>query len=189
MNVWSRLAASWAGVDIPFGITAHHVFTLAADATYGPDLPVFKDLASAGKIYTRPSGGHLLVGGGHEGHETTDPDAPEVEADMDAMLDEAIQAAARMPAFAEGRLVRSWSGLYDTTPDWNPILGPVPGIEGLQVAFGFSGHGFKLSPMVGRMLAQSMLGIEPDLPIAPYRLTRFAEGEQLVGSYGAGAVS
>ena len=189
VNVWSRVATGWAGVEIPFGITAHHVFELAADAPYTPDLPVVKDLASAAKIYTRPSGGHLLVGGGHEGHTTHDPDAAEVEADMDAMVDEAAQAAARMPAFAEGRLVRSWSGLYDTTPDWNPVLGAVPGVDGLQVAFGFSGHGFKLSPMVGRMLAQSMLRLPCDLPIEPYRMTRYAEGEPLVGSYGTGAVS
>ena len=189
VNVWSRVAADWAGIRIPFEITAHHVFELAADAPYTPDLPVVKDLASAAKLYTRPSGGHLLVGGGHDGHSTETPDAPDVQVDMDAMLDEATQAAARMPAFAEGRLVRSWSGLYDTTPDWNPVLGPLPGIDGLQVAFGFSGHGFKLSPMLGRMLAQSMLGLPTDMPIAPYRITRYAEGEPLTGAYGTGAVS
>ena len=69
------------------------------------------------------------------------------------------------------------------------MLGPVPGLEGMQVAFGFSGHGFKMSPMLGRMLAQSLLGLTPDLPVHPYRLTRYAEGEPLTGSYGTGAVS
>lgn len=189
VNVWSRIAVGWAGIDIPCDITAHHVFTLAADVPYTQDLPVLKDLASPARLYMRASGGHLLVGGGHEGNHTDDPDAPELEPDIDAMVDEAAQAAARLPAFAEGRLVRSWSGLYDTTPDWNPVLGPVPGIDGMQVAFGFSGHGFKLSPMIGRMLAQCMLGLATDLPIAPYRMTRFAEGAPLVGVYGAGAVS
>ncbi len=189
VNVWSRIAAGWAGLDIPCGITAHHVFTLATDAPYTPDLPVLKDLASAAKLYMRASGGHLLVGGGHEGNEAQDPDVHQLEPDVDAMIDEAAQAAARLPAFAERRLVQSWSGLYDTTPDWNPVLGPVPGIEGLHLAFGFSGHGFKLSPMIGRMLAQSMLDQETDLPIRPYRLTRYAEGEPLSGAYGTGAVS
>ena len=79
-----------------------------------------------------------------------------------------------------GRLVRSWSGLYDTTPDWNPVLGRVPGIEGFQVAFGFSGHCFKLPPMIG---------LEPDLPVDPCRITRFEEGRLLTGAYGMGAVS
>ena len=189
VNVWSRIAAGWAGIDIPFEITAHHVFTLAAAAPYTQDLPVLKDLASPARLYMRASGGHLLVGGGHEGSPTDNPDMPELEPDVDAMVDEAAQAAARLPDFAEGRLVKFWSGLYDTTPDWNPVLGPVPGIDGMQVAFGFSGHGFKLSPMIGRLLAQSMLGMATDLPIAPYRMTRFAEGNPLLGAYGSGAVS
>jgi glycine/D-amino acid oxidase-like deaminating enzyme len=189
VNVWSRVAAGWAGLDVPCDITAHHVFTLASDAPYTADLPVLKDLASPAKLYMRASGGNLLVGGGHEGNPAHDPDAGQLEAEMDTMVEEAAQAAARLPAFAEGRLVQSWSGLYDTTPDWNPVLGPVPGIEGMQIAFGFSGHGFKLSPMIGRMLAQSMLGQPTDLPIQPYRLSRYAEGEPLTGAYGSGAVS
>ena len=188
-NVWTRDTAAWAGLDIPLEITVHHVFTLAADRPYTPNLPVLKDLASPARLYMRASGGHLLVGAGHEGTLTDDPEANQVEVDMDALIDEAGQAAHRMEAFASGRLVRSWSGLYDTTPDWNPVLGPVPGVPGLQVAFGFSGHGFKLSPMIGRMLAQSLLGREPDLPLHPYRYTRFEDGEPLVGLYGAGAVS
>ena len=189
VNVWSRVAAAWAGIEAPLQVTAHHVFTLAADAPYTPDLPVLKDLASPAKLYMRASSGHLMVGGGGEGDRTEDPDSPDVEADGDALVEEASQAAARLPAFAEGRFVRSWSGLYDATPDWNPVLGPVPGIEGMQVAFGFSGHGFKLSPMIGRMLAQSLLGLERDLPIEPYRITRYAEGEPLTGAYGTGAAS
>jgi len=189
LNVWSRAVAGWAGIDIPLRITAHQIFTLAADAPYTADLPVLKDLASPARLYMRASGGHLLVGAGHEGTPTDNPDLADIETDMDAMLDEATQVAARLPAFAAGRLVRSWSGLYDTTPDWNPVLGPVPGIAGLHVAFGFSGHGFKLSPMIGRMLAQSLLGQETDLPLHPYRITRYAEGEMLTGSYGVGAVS
>lgn len=189
VNVWSREVAGWADLEIPLELTAHHVFTLAAAAPYTPDLPILKDLASASKLYMRASGGHLLVGAGHEGDPAHDPDRPDVEADPDTLLDEAVQAAHRLPAFAEGRLVRSWSGLYDTTPDWNPVLGAVPGIDGFQVAFGFSGHGFKLSPMIGRMLAQSMMGFPPDLPIEPYRITRYAEGMPLTGGYGTGAVS
>lgn len=43
--------------------------------------------------------------------------------------------------------------------------------------------------MIGRMLARSMLGLEPDLPIHPYRMTRYVDGEPLTGTYGTGAVS
>ena len=74
-------------------------------------------------------------------------------------------------------------------PTGIPCSGRCPGIDGLQVAFGFSGHGFKLSPMIGRIVAQSALGLAPDLPLAPYSIERFAAGRLLVGNYGASVVS
>ena len=69
------------------------------------------------------------------------------------------------------------------------MLGPAPRLDGLLLAFGFSGHGFKLSPAVGRLLAQAALGLPTDVPLAPYALQRFSEGRLLTGRYGAGAVS
>jgi sarcosine oxidase subunit beta len=56
------------------------------------------------------------------------------------------QVAERFPSFDEAGLASSWTGVYDVTPDWNPVLGRVPGLQGLVVGYGFSGHGFKLSP-------------------------------------------
>jgi len=52
-------------------------------------------------------------------------------------------------------------GAYDVTPDRQPLLGPLPGHEGLHVATGFSGHGFMIAPAVGRIIAAGVLG-EPD---------------------------
>jgi glycine/D-amino acid oxidase-like deaminating enzyme len=57
------------------------------------------------------------------------------------------------------------------------------------VGYGFSGHGFKLSPAVGRVLAQEALGMTPDISLAPYAYERFDTGHLLVGKYGLGAVS
>src|SRR6185369_3007886 len=90
---------------------------------------------------------------------------------------------------ADAGLAASWTGIYDVTPDWNPVLGALPGIGGLHVAFGFSGHGFKLSPMIGRIVAQAALDLTPDLPLAPYSIERFARGNLLLGGYGASVVS
>ena len=63
----------------------------------------------------------------------------------------------RMPPFAEAELTAGWTGPYDITPDWNPIVGAVPDLDGLYVAVGFSGHGFKLSPMVGVVMSELIL--------------------------------
>ena len=69
------------------------------------------------------------------------------------------------------------------------MLGPVTGIDGLWVAYGFSGHGFKLAPAIGLQVAQAMLGQRCDVPIDAFSLARFAQGRPLHGLYGAGAVS
>jgi glycine/D-amino acid oxidase-like deaminating enzyme len=190
MNVWSGAIAGWAGIEIPLSISRHHIASFEVDAPYTAALPVVKDLASASKLYLRSvSGSQILVGTGEEGDTIDDPDTPDADIALDWVAEQGAQLAHRMPRFAEGRFVTSWSGLYDTTPDWNPVLGPAPGLDGLLLAFGFSGHGFKLSPAIGRMLAEAALGATTTLPLAPYRLTRFAEGELLLGAYGPGAVS
>ena len=69
------------------------------------------------------------------------------------------------------------------------MLGRLPDVPGLVVAYGFSGHGFKLSPAVGRVLAQEALGLPTDVSLAPYALERFRSGKLLQGRYGSGAVS
>lgn len=71
---------------------------------------------------------------------------------------------------------------YDCTPDLQPVLGAAPGIAGLFIAAGFSGHGFKLSPIVGELMAEKMLtGRTSFVDLAMFRLERFAEG-QLIAS-------
>ena len=79
--------------------------------------------------------------------------------------------------------------MSDVTPDWNPVLGRLPDMQGLVVGYGFSGHGFKLSPWVGRVLAQEALGLPTEVSLAPYALERFRGGRLLTGMYGVGAVS
>jgi sarcosine oxidase subunit beta len=67
------------------------------------------------------------------------------------------------------------SGVYDITPDRQPILGPLPGLDGVQLAAGFSGHGFMLAPAVARILADAIEGRrDPALDVLD--LARFDEG-------------
>jgi sarcosine oxidase subunit beta len=189
-NIWSRQLAQWTGVDLPLTLSRHAVFTLEGPTPYAPTLPVVKDLASAGKLYFRGyGGGQVLVGDGNEGETIPAPDVEQADVPLDHVVDVGAQLVHRVPAFAEAGLAASWTGVYDVTPDWNPVLGALPGIDGLLVAYGFSGHGFKLSPVIGRLVAQSALGLPTDLPLAPYALARFSEGRLLAGKYGAGAVS
>jgi len=190
LNIWTRTLAAWTGIDLPLTLSRHAVFTLDGPTPYTRDLPVLKDLASPAKLYMRSyATRQLLVGDGNEGETLDAPDTEQADVSLDHVLELGEQVAHRLPAFADAGLASSWTGVYDVTADWNPVLGPVPGIGGLDIAYGFSGHGFKLSPIVGRLMAQHALGLPTDFPLAPYALERFATGRLLHGRYGAGAVS
>jgi len=67
------------------------------------------------------------------------------------------------------------SASYDVTPDRQPILGPLPGHDGLHVAAGFSGHGFMIAPAVGRIVAGGVAG-ERDTVLDILDSRRFQEG-------------
>ncbi len=187
---WTAELGRWIGVDLPLEVSRHIVLTFRAAAPYQRTLPVVKDLTTENKMYFRPaSGGVALVGSGDHGDPLERADDIDDWVELDFIVHQGAQLGHRMPSFAAARFVVSWTGPYDITPDWNPVLGAVPGLDGLTVGFGFSGHGFKLAPAIGKVLAQSVLGLEPEVDIAPYRLARFAEGEPLSGAYGIGSIS
>ncbi len=190
-NVWTGELARWTGVSLPLAIERHAVMALETKAApYTRGMPVFKDLATPGLLYCRSYGGaQMLVSEGTPGEVLSAPDTVQAEVSLEKVLAVGEQAASRFPAYAEAGLASSWTGLYDVTPDWNPVLGPVPGIEGLWLAYGFSGHGFKLAPSVGLLMAQAMLGRSGAVPIETYSMARFSAGRLLAGRYGAGAVS
>jgi len=189
-NIWSTDIERWTGIATPVTAERHAVFALEGRDPYTFSMPVYKDLGSPGMLYCRSYGGrHMLVSEGGAGTTLATPDNEPGEIDVDDVLRVGEQVAERFPAFAEAGLASSWTGVYDVTPDWNPVLGRIPDVEGLIVAYGFSGHGFKLSPAVGRVLAQEALGLPTDVSLTPYALERFRAGRLLHGRYGSGAVS
>ena len=91
-----------------------------------------------------------------------------------ARIEQAMTEAARFfPAFANLRVRASWAGYIDTLPDMIPAIGTVSKTDGLLVATGFSGHGFGLGPMVGRILAKLVQGQQPDIDIGHFSPERF----------------
>lgn len=187
---WVNRLGAFVGLSFPYEVSRHKVITLAIDQPYQIDWPVVKDLTSPDKIYFRPeTGGVVLLGTGDHGDPIEDPDTLIDDVGMDHVGRMEPLISNRMPAFAEARFIAGWTGPYDITPDWNPIVGPVPAHEGLYVATGFSGHGFKLAPTISEGLAQVVLGLEPRVPIDSYDLNRFERGEALHGAYGIGSIS
>lgn len=189
-NIWTPEVQGWTGVNLPLKSERHAVLSLEGPKPYTYSMPVFKDLGSPGMLYCRSYGGsQMLVSEGIVGNALNAPDTEQGEIPLDYIVDVGVQVAERFPSFETAGLASSWTGVYDVTPDWNPVLGPLPGIQGLIVGFGFSGHGFKLSPAVGKVLAQAALGLPTDVSLSPYSIERFATGALLFGKYGLGAVS
>lgn len=189
-NIWAGDIERWTGIPTPVKAERHTVLALEGPEAYSYKMPVFKDLGSPGMLYCRSYGGkQMLVSEGTAGDPMAVPDNEQGDIPMDYVAEIGEQVAARFPSFGEAGLASSWTGVYDVTPDWNPVLGRVQGMQGLIVGYGFSGHGFKLAPGVGRILAQEALGIATDVSLEPYALERFSTGQFLSGKYGLGAVS
>jgi glycine/D-amino acid oxidase-like deaminating enzyme len=139
------------------------------------------------RVYLRPAGdGRMLVGRGFpKEYEQVDPDAYDEVVDADFEHDVRERVAARLPRLAGMRAVEGRVGLYDVTPDWHPLLGPVPDVEGLHLATGGSGHCFKLGPAIGELVANELMGRKLKYAdIASFSVTRFAEGREFRSTYG-----
>ncbi|MCW5220763.1 NAD(P)/FAD-dependent oxidoreductase [Verminephrobacter aporrectodeae] len=189
-NIWARDIERWTGIASHVSAERHSVFALEGPEAYTFQMPVYKDLGSPGMLYCRSYGGkQMLVSEGIVGEKLPSADNEQGDISMDYMIEVGEQVANRFPSFETAGVASSWTGVYDVTPDWNPVLGRLPDISGLVVGYGFSGHGFKLSPAVGKILAQEALGITTDIELAPYALERFRAGHLLTGKYGSGAVS
>ena len=189
-NIWANELTEWTGIHVPLTPERHKVIALEGPQAYTYGMPVYKDLGSPGMLYCRSYGGRqMLVSEGVAGEYLSEPNNMQGEISMDDVVHLGEQVADRFPSFSEAGLASSWTGVYDVTPDWNPVLGNVPDVSGLVVGFGFSGHGFKLSPAVGSVLAQQALGLPTDVSLLPYSLERFRTGRLLTGRYGMGAVA
>jgi glycine/D-amino acid oxidase-like deaminating enzyme len=81
-----------------------------------------------------------------------------------------------LPVLPPLGIATSWAGVIDATPDMAPVLGPVAQLSGFLVATGFSGHGFAMGPIAGRLMAELIADGKPSLDIAGFRFSRFAEG-------------
>ncbi len=172
-GLWSRAVARLAGVELPIVVGRHPVFIVERDATFGPPHLVYLDLA--GGSYVRPETGNLTLTGSLTDDEAEHPMDPELLG-SEAGFEEATAVLERtgraMPRLAEARYRQGYAGAFDITPDWMPILDASP-LAGFWIAAGMSGHGFKLAPAVGELMAALITGTKPPVDPAPFAFGRF----------------
>jgi glycine/D-amino acid oxidase-like deaminating enzyme len=81
-----------------------------------------------------------------------------------------------LPALPPLGIARSWAGYIDAAPDLVPVLGEVAQLKGFVLATGFSGHGFAMGPIAGRLASEIIVDGKPSLDLSAFRFSRFAEG-------------
>ena len=177
---WSAQLVNPLGLDLPLETLRHQVIMVRRPERLLPSHPIVGDIAQ--EFSFRPHSTDLtLIGVGEDlasvqgYNEGVDPST--VEESMTKLVH-------RMPAMAEGYFRGGWSGLFTITPDWHPIMDRVEAVDGLYCAVGFSGHGFKLSPMIGLCMAEMMAqGEASTLDVSPFRMSRFQTGDVLTSRY------
>lgn len=181
---WTPGLAATVGVNVP--VKAQRAQLVVIDQGEPlPPVPVLSDLACLQYLCREPNGELLAGNSDHAVPEYIDPDDFVNRAD-DSTIEKVISRVDhRLPHMFDPRITGSYVGAYDVTPDYNPIIGPSP-VPGLFLATGFSGHGFKFSPAVGRLAADLLLDGHTTLPhvdAADFRYSRFAEGRPLLSPH------
>jgi sarcosine oxidase, subunit beta len=130
-------------------------------------------------IYFRPHREDLTLAGLGEWQPESEPDPDDFRETNDAdFIDEVRNRLAhRVPMMNHAAYLRGHAGVYDVSPDSRAVLGRVPGVDGLFVAAGFSGTGFKTAPAVGAAMAELILdGRSRTVDISPFCFERILSG-------------
>lgn len=114
-----------------------------------------------------------LNGGIHFGVRSTPVENFDISTSLMAFQEVGSGYLNLFPVLEKAHIIRSWAGLTDWTPDAKPIIDRAPQLEGLFLASGFSGHGFCLGPMVGKLLAEWIADGAPSLDLEAFRWKRF----------------
>jgi len=187
---WASALAQDAGVRLPVQACRTQVALFRKPVECAQRGPVYGDFAQG--LYFKPTHGQLIHAGsiaGEEIHNPVNPDDYNEAADSSWLPNIRQRLSRRYPAMHRGFGRGGYGALYAITPDWHPILDRFPGVEGAYCAVGFSGHGFKMSPIVGQLMAELIVDGKPKaLDIAPLRLARFAEKDFVRTPYAYGVM-
>ena len=168
---WSGELGRLAGVEIPVQPLRRMCFVTDPFDAIPQDAPMTIEMPNT--FHFRPEGAGFMLG-------TSDQDEPygfHTTMRWEWLERVMEDAAKRVPVLEQAKIHHGWAGLYETSPDHNAILGPIPGVENLLVAKGFSGHGVMQSPATGMIMSEFILdGKAHTLDVSDLGIERFSTG-------------
>jgi sarcosine oxidase subunit beta len=172
-NGWSKQICDMVNIDIPVYSERHQILvTEPVEALQGPMVMSFSL-----NLYVQQSPhGSFIMGRG----DANEPRDLRQTSSWHFMEEMAKTIDNLLPPISNLRVIRQWAGLYNMTPDKQPIYGTVDGLEGFYLALGYSGHGFMFGPVTGIAMSEMILGKEPSIDVSMLNLNRFKTGNMLL---------
>jgi len=170
---YSQLIAKMVGIDLPVYSERHQI--LVTEPVAPMQGPMFMSFSLNIYCQQTPHGSFIMGRG-----DANEPRDLRITSSWHFMEEMAKTCTELLPPLKDLRVVRQWSGLYNISPDRQPIYGPVKEVEGFYLACGYSGHGFMFGPVTGVVIAESILGETPTIPVHMLDKDRFERGELLL---------
>lgn len=169
---YSREIAEMVGIELPVYKERHQILvTEPVEPMQGPMVMSF-----GLNLYVQQSPhGSFIMGRGDAG----EPRDGRVTSGWHFLEEMSKTIVNVLPPIAKLRIVRQWAGLYNMTPDRQPIYEKSDEVEGFFMAVGFSGHGFMFGPVTGTVMSEMILGETPTTDAAKLSLKRFERGEMV----------
>ena len=177
-GAWTRAVAAAVGIRLPLVTVRHQLYVTEPIAGVEPLQPIVRLIEAS--VYVRYCDGGLMFGGYEDAPLVVDPatlppgfQVAQLALDLGVLQALTDEVVAHFPALKDADIAIHRGGLPTMTPDGNPILGPVPGLDGLYVASGCCVGGLSLSPAAGRALADLIVDGRSDPDLAPVSVERF----------------
>jgi len=170
-GAWTQSLLEKAGVTLPL-FSERHEILITEPVEPGVCPPMLMSFSGNYYIQQRPHGS-IIAGCSPKGH----PEDYKMGVTWDFLETMSKTIVKLLPRTRDMRVVRQWSGLYNMSPDRQPVLGEVDEVSGIFLTCGFSGHGFMFGPVTGELIAQQILGAETSIPIDMLHYRRFERGE------------
>ncbi len=180
---WAKKFTEHLGLEFPVTPVVEHVVVVERPIEFTQTHPVISDLVNLCYSRSDASQPYTRIGNSDPKYhpQFSLKDADDFQGQVFPQITEELHQKLihRFPILEKGRIVEKYSGIWGVTPDYQPIIDRLNHVPGLYCAVGFSGHGYKLSPIIGELMSQFILGETNSLvdKLQLFRFARFQEND------------